>query len=62
MMHTIFYDFVENELCMRSRTEMLLILKKNYFRRDYSRPRLRCERPEKCPTILNVVNLWLKPV
>ena len=31
--------------------KMLLILKKHYFRPDYSRQNLRYDRPKKCPTI-----------
>ena len=36
--------------------------KKNYFRPEYWRTRIRYDRPKKCPTIWYVVKQWLKPV
>ena len=45
----------------RHGTEMLLILKKNYFQPDHG-PYFPIWQSKKCPTILYAVNLWLKPV
>ena len=47
---------------MRACNRNLTDSKKNNFCPDYSRASLRYDRAKKCPPILYVVNLWLKPV